>query len=1366
MRRYLNKKILLCGESDGEKFKRTFNIIKRIDDGSSAVCYEAYYDSGKGILKEFYPKDAISLKRRADGQLVHEKNLDSAIEKFKEEEKEYIEPYKMLLEAKRKDNTDLETFIPYFEIYYGCDDDCNIIGTVYIWTPEAELKTFDKICDDIHKHSNVRPEHKMVKVLYSIKSLTECIRLLHGAGMIHMDIKPSNFGFVKRNNEILTQTISMFDVDSICSVYNIPKNIKTTTEYSEPEIGYEKISNQTDIYSIGAVLFNAIIITDETKKDNYIYNEKYYNRLSELVDNSKLIQASEANSHPRLRSILTKILKKCLCARPERYLNCEELLEDIEDALYYALPTEPTRKYHLGEKWILADTEKSLDKNVDRNSTSVIQYHLYNNPLYKYSGDDEKNINVLILGLGNFGQKFTDICLQTGQMINKVLNVTVISDNETDKDEIYLKYRPELSNFFNIDNALENSSDSYGNINFKVKTFSHNSKKDNEDILKNICKESTFHYVFIAMGDDELNINVAKTCLKVTKELNMPCTINFISNSKEIKKYKGITPVYINEDVKNSKLHYDIERMAFNAHIIWERDLNINYKKVKENFRKKYNHDSCVSNILSLKYKLYSVGIDMESLSFTEAAKAFYDINENNKEIINKLIYIEHRRWVTEKICLGWTSIKNIEDCIYEGTKNEKKKHHICILKSRPDQLLAKQFKSNNYKSWNTASDNEISKLDELDLMSLKLHRVYVKKAEEIKNTNLIYGSEISDIISSIENNQKLKVLFNEWFACIRDIWNGDTKKVCFYKSLKETFSDAAKELGKEKEPILKGQIEAFDKKFHPILASNEYTDYKLIDVKLIENIPFILTYTEELCMVIPYTLGNNTELFGNLAAATVVNPKSIIYISFFENSKDINEFEKSMPYIFEYMNKKQFKASVEFAIAYNNEVAIDDNFENSLKEISSRIKQVELIQIYEIKDIYNKLIEYLNHKKKNFKLITAEKNNSKISYLLQGTNFYSEFGSYKFNSINMKFTSSNCDMFNYINKSPYISVTDMFAFKLSSGQSYNHPEFYADHKSLWRKYTANRSAWKYLCNISSEYVEKNNIIAKFTKDKKKVKFKECRYIIPSMCRKKISELIDNLKKHNFIEIGSCINNFMTDSCEVVIMNIYENDSVFDKLFSNIYILMAMSEKIKFSYKKDDNKTFCVEIDNLIVNNMKISSSKYDCVIDIMHFLREKGYIINLCENSEKREISFTYATPQIKHLLTVAGNILEVYTYHKAKEIDKFDDVVSSFEIKWEKNENIKTEFDCIITKGFNTLFVECKAVNNLEPNFYYKLSELAKQFGINAKAVLVLDTDENNQNNKNNIELGKKIGVTTIYNHSEISNIGQTLKKIIEDN
>lgn len=117
-----------------------------------------------------------------------------------------------------------------------------------------------------------------------------------------------------------------------------------------------------------------------------------------------------------------------------------------------------------------------------------------------------------------------------------------------------------------------------------------------------------------------------------------------------------------------------------------------------------------------------------------------------------------------------------------------------------------------------------------------------------------------------------------------------------------------------------------------------------------------------------------------------------------------------------------------------------------------------------------------------------------------------------------------------------------------------------------------------------------------------------------------------------------------------------------------------------------------------------------------------------------------------------------------------EFDDVVSSFEIDWE-GIDVKSEFDCILTKGFRTLFVECKARLDIEQEFYYKIAELKDQFGINATAVLVADTQEkpfyaNAPVNAMQRRRGNMMDVVTIWKPDEINNIGHTLLKIINGN
>jgi hypothetical protein len=72
------------------------------------------------------------------------------------------------------------------------------------------------------------------------------------------------------------------------------------------------------------------------------------------------------------------------------------------------------------------------------------------------------------------------------------------------------------------------------------------------------------------------------------------------------------------------------------------------------------------------------------------------------------------------------------------------------------------------------------------------------------------------------------------------------------------------------------------------------------------------------------------------------------------------------------------------------------------------------------------------------------------------------------------------------------------------------------------------------------------------------------------------------------------------------------------------------------------------------------------------------------------------------------------------------------------------------------------------LDAQFYYKLSGLANCFGINAKAVLIADTEEDEDDetacvNSMQRARGDMMGVVTIWKKTDISNIGNTLMRVL---
>ncbi|MCI9446958.1 MAG: DUF1887 family protein [Lachnospiraceae bacterium] len=1029
---------------------------------------------------------------------------------------------------------------------------------------------------------------------------------------------------------------------------------------------------------------------------------------------------------------------------------------------------------------------------------AAIQYHLYQYPLYRFLSDGDESLNILVVGFGNYGQKFLDICLQIGQIRKKNLRVTVISDDSAD-EERYLAGRPELADFYKIvdkdtkedaGGEQENGEDGtptdfggvYGTIIFEVAKLERDNQKANADILENhvMCEHYDTHYVFIALGEDLLNQSAAKACESVVDSLELQCMVSYVQAEESAlpEEKDNLCPVFVNEDVRKLPLYPEFERMAFNTHLIWEKSLNADYRQVRAEFRKSYNYYSCLSHVLSLKYKLYHAGIDLEHGSLEEAAKIFQEKvlgdGETCAELKNELIWMEHRRWVTEKLCKGWRRISNLRDCPNGGMKDERRKRHVCILPSSPNQDLAAEYKKNP-DFWDKASESKLNKLDELDRMSVRLHRLFVKEAERVRKENLLNSRNFAIIRDLAEKDQEALTAFREWFVCLKDIWNGGSSKVWLYKGLKNNLLRAAENMADIDRKSIKEQIKALETRFYPVLASMEYRDYKLDDVALVENIPFVLTYTNSLYLAVPFvSSSDNSKIFQNVASATISNPARILYLCVVEEESDVQGIKETIPYVMAYLNRKHVRAKVEFVIALADGLlsCAQQALEGVEGQYKERIKQVKYITAPTEEEMPAMLEEYLAGRKKRRKAFVLERNKTALSALMEGAGIYRRFPNFRFDSAAMKFRSlSRCDLLGYISKSPYLTVADMVSLRRSGCRISRQPEFFAEYQELWEEYSKNPGTWKALCRYLGDYAEKYGIIASFKRkdnSQKEQEYQEYQYILPFSCRRSAAKVVGFLKENKFVEARSKVYRYTTDSCKIVIVDRCGCRKEYDRLFANIYALMDPDAIDVFLNTKEH--AVKVAFDNLQVSDVSIEDYSGKCR-HLLNFFQKLGYVINLEvgeRNGNNISISFTYATRQIKELLTKGGRMLEVYLYHKVRESGLFDDVMSGFEIEWEDSPENKNEFDCILTKGFQTVFVECKAVKMMEQDYYYKLKVLAEHFGINVIMVMLRETQEKSYHdtaklNKNQEERGKKLNIITVRKREEIEHIDETLLKIV---
>ena len=906
-----------------------------------------------GRLKEFYPTECIKsgesfmLERSEQNHIIATEETRSS---FASALEEFTEAYHLLREVieKNKNNSDFTSFIPDFSIYYAADENGDYIegSTAYIWTAPQNLTVFEKYIDDIRKHPGVYPEHKLFTVLKTVLTLTECVKTLHENGLLHLDIKPGNFGIPKRKGKLLTDSITLFDVNTINSLNGTAITEYGTEGFSAPEMLSRGANNTSDIYSIGCTLFSALIANDEIPTQGY--SKKYYTQIEELIDTSKLITASEANSNLFLKHELVTILKKCLAeSKGKRYQSCVDLIKDLERALAYLYPAEINARLPMGKQLVIL--EKELDKKQGVSSYLRFLYHLYKKPLFEFLTNYSETVDVLILGFGNYGQKFLDCCLQVGQILGKKLNVRVVSNDRAegkrDKD-IYLAARPELSKFFSIDG--NEVYDPYGSIVFENREFDRNSLKKNKEIALEIVSEfNTAQYVFVALGNDSLNRSVAKAILSVSDGENK-CSVNFAYDGERIKGKVYGNPIYMYEDVSAEPLYQDIERMAFNAHLVWESGPNIDLVKARAKFKESYNYNASFSYVIAIKYKLYSFGISMDDTS--EAATKYYNkIHQQSNKTKNELVALEHRRWVCEKLVLGWTCNRDLESCLKVKPNDKKAKRHVCLVRSRADSTLNTAHWTPE--RWDHASKAELEALDDLDRMSVQLHKVYKKAADQMKRESALLDSSMLQLRSIALKDPKASIAFSEWYSCLSLIWDGNDSPVREYDKLKNVLIESLSELRSEDQSTAKVLIKLIDGRFDVILKSLQYTDYKNYDCDFIHYIPYILTHKKDTHLVIPFSCGGNTEMFANVASATVANPSQITYLIHVRRISDVEDCRRALAYVFNYLSEKLINPKLNFVMTYDGDAKVRAAMEGLKAEITdgkayARIQKVHLEEI------------------------------------------------------------------------------------------------------------------------------------------------------------------------------------------------------------------------------------------------------------------------------------------------------------------------------------------------------------------------------------------------------------------------------------
>lgn len=964
------------------------------------------------------------------------------------------------------------------------------------------------------------------------------------------------------------------------------------------------------------------------------------------------------------------------------------------------------------------------------NARERVLYHLFLHPLYETVPHEDEGIQVFLFGMGQYGTEFLDAALQLGQIIGKKLTITVFDADISVCRERYLNARPALNEFFEID-GVPVDGESYGSLNFAGASFSQNSEENIRQIETHF--DDKLDYVFVALGSDELNFSAAEACLEAAEILDGKTVVCFPATQRDIAdkaRACGLIPIEITLPIEQEPLFSEIERMAFNVHLLWT-DGSRGLEEEKRLFREPYTHYSCVSNILSMKSKLYGIQVSYNETEIpgnSVLKKAADDFSEIIKDNLAALMWIEHRRWVVEKLCDGYRPFYP-QDCPYGETRKKAEKKHLCLVRSRQDRMLFE-----NERFWDKASAREIKTLDPLDEMSVLLHRRYVKKAEALMQNHPL-DSESFDAVRALGDRKlNASAAFRAWHNCMIDIFDGNIAAARRYRPLKHAFCMAAGNINPDNDIIRR-----FEQQFLPFVERLLYIDFKDIDRRFIEAIPFVLTYDPECCLIVPLQTGSNDALFQCVASSLIINPKTLILLTDRQDSEE----------------------------------------KNALNQINSLLSAKNLHTKAEVRHTSD--LNTLQYLSETHRLVAFKENDSGICGKILKRRIPPQFVCYRFRMSDMSFSADGeiC-AFSYIQNKAALSAADMAKFVMSTGKSVR-PEFNEDISKLWSLYERAPYVWKALCTDFGEAVSAN-LTTTFQIQPKEKPSASYRYILTYSCYEVVKALLKDLVAHGVLSQGDYklqpINS--SRSFAVTISDRYGREKKFNHLFSNPYLLTD-SNALSVYYKREwvvavelsdlraENVSYY--IDNASFGGSASSIKAADKNRMLIEDLAKMGYLLNPVFG-ENHTVSFYFATPDIKHLLTTAGNLLEVYLYHQpSRSYTLFDDIVNSFEINWENSYSAKNELDLVVTKGFRSAVIECKA-RKPDLKFYQTLTQIIRgteehphrRFGINTIPVIACDAIIGSKD-MDAIRLGyEEYGVITVYQKDELQNFAETVRRILD--
>lgn len=269
-----------------------------------------------------------------------------------------------------------------------------------------------------------------------------------------------------------------------------------------------------------------------------------------------------------------------------------------------------------------------------------------------------KCISAVIVGMGTYGSEMVRTLAWFCQMDGYKAEINAF-DRNPDAENIFSDICPEL-----MDEKHNNKFDDHGEAQYKICIHS-GINADTIQFQREIRKINNATYVFIALGDDELNIRTGIKLRMIFEQIGINPKIRAVVENPEKKKslcdmknhsgqaydveYVGSADkIYSYDNIFNSEL----EQEALARHLHWGEE---------EDFWKyEYNYRSSMASALHKRMKIHCNIPGAEKAPQERSQRELWDLR-----------YLEHRRW---------NAYMRSEGYIYAPKRNNLAKTHNCLV--------------------------------------------------------------------------------------------------------------------------------------------------------------------------------------------------------------------------------------------------------------------------------------------------------------------------------------------------------------------------------------------------------------------------------------------------------------------------------------------------------------------------------------------------------------------------------------------------------------------------------------------------------------------------------------------------------------